>query len=891
MIASPPPLAERTLALVEPDPDWRDAILGDLREEFVTMAERHGLPYARRWYWAHALGLAAHRATARLTRVSRRTAAPDPEPPEPRASRRTLLRHDVRAAWRSLRHQPALTATIVVVLSLGLAANATIFALADAVVLRPFRFPGVERAAVVASDEHARFFDRQSVAPADFLDFGQQAGDVFERLAAVEWWDPQYAPQGAPQQLNGFKISPALFEVLREPAVLGRTLVATDETGPPVVVISADFWQRQFAGRDDVIGQTLRLEGVGHTVVGVMPQSFRVPYGADVWAPLVFTPETRAERGRGWLMVVGRLRPSITAAQAEQRLKAILADQRRRFPETHEKRQVSAFSFTEGFGDPGAGPFVAVWQAAAFVLLLVACANVANLLLARNTERQREFSVRLALGASGGRLASQLLFEGALVAILASLLALPLTWASLGAIRSSFPDAIIRFVPGWAYLQLEPRTFLATALMAGAAVMLFALAPAWRAARQNVSEGLRLGTRFTDGAGRQRARSTLAVCQVALTLALLVGAGLALKALYRVTEGPLGFDKSSLLVGRVGLPESRYASPESRLQFVERVTARLTALPAVKSATATSVVPYSGEDSSTSFWREDTPPRQADAVDVSRRRVSAGLLEALDIPLVDGRRISAADRANAPPVAVVSQSLARRFWPDRSALGQRFRVAAGGPLITVVGVVGDVTQHWLVDPVRPTLYVPYAQDPTPFFSFMLKTATDPVQLTAGLRAAVQAEDAQLPVSGIRSMEGVVEDSTVGLRFAGRTLGVIAAVSGVLAAVGIYSLMSFLTGRRAREMGVRMALGATRRDVIALSCAQAAKLIGAGIAVGLLLAFLVGRGLEAALFGVVSGSVPLSLAVATVLAVTALAASYVPARRVSRVDPTIALRAD
>jgi putative ABC transport system permease protein len=590
-------------------------------------------------------------------------------------------------------------------------------------------------------------------------------------------------------------------------------------------------------------------------------------------------------------MVVGRLRPSITAAQAEQRLKAILADQRRRFPETHEKRQVSAFSFTEGFGDPGAGPFVAVWQAAAFVLLLVACANVANLLLARNTERQREFSVRLALGASGGRLASQLLFEGALVAILASLLALPLTWASLGAIRSSFPDAIIRFVPGWAYLQLEPRTFLATALMAGAAVMLFALAPAWRAARQNVSEGLRLGTRFTDGAGRQRARSTLAVCQIALTLALLVGAGLALKALYRVTEGPLGFDKSSLLVGRVGLPESRYASPESRLQFVERVTARLTALPAVKSATATSVVPYSGEDSSTSFWREDTPPRQADAVDVSRRRVSAGLLEALDIPLVDGRRISAADRANAPPVAVVSQSLARRFWPDRSALGQRFRVAAGGPLITVVGVVGDVTQHWLVDPVRPTLYVPYAQDPTPFFSFMLKTATDPVQLTAGLRAAVQAEDAQLPVSGIRSMEGVVEDSTVGLRFAGRTLGVIAAVSGVLAAVGIYSLMSFLTGRRAREMGVRMALGATRRDVIALSCAQAAKLIGAGIAVGLLLAFLVGRGLEAALFGVVSGSVPLSLAVATVLAVTALAASYVPARRVSRVDPTIALRAD
>jgi putative ABC transport system permease protein len=891
VIATPPPLAERGLALVEPDPHWRDAILGDLREEFVIMAQRHGLPAARRWYWANALGLAAHRTAARLTRAHRRHAAPESEPPEPRAGRLALLGHDLRAAWRSLRHQPVLASTIVVVLALGLAANAAVFALADAIVLRPFRFPGVPRAAVVASDKHERFFSRESVAPGDFHDFRDQAADVFERLAAIEWWDPQYAPSGAPQQLNGFRVSPAFFEVLAEPAVIGRTLVEADQAGPPAVVIGYDFWQRQFARRDDVLGQSIRLEGVAHTVVGVMPPSFRAPYGSDVWAPLAFTPETGAERGRGWLMVIGRLKPGVTAAQAEGRLKAIVADQRAKFPDTHATREVSAFSYTDGYGDPGAGPFVAVWQVAAFVLLLVACANVANLLLARNTERQREFSLRLALGASGGRLASQLLVEGALVATAATVLALPITWASLGAIRSAFPDAVIRFVPGWAHLQLEPRTFLATAALAGAAVMLFALAPAWRAARQNVSDGLRVGTRLTDGAGRHRARSALAVCQIALTLALLVGAGLALLALHRVTEGPLGFDKSSLLVGRVGLPDTRYPTPESRQQLAERVIARLTALPAVKSAVVTSIVPYSGQDSSTSFWREDTPPRQAEAVDVSRRRVSPEYLDTLGIPLVDGRQLSAADRADTPPVAVVSQSLARRFWPDRSAIGQRFRVAADGPLITVVGVAGDVTQHWLVDPVRPTLYRPFAQDPPTTFSLMVKTATDPLQLTAGLRAAVQAEDPELPVAGIRSMEGVVEDSTVGLRFAGRTLGVIAAVSGVLAAVGIYSLMSFLAGRRTREMGVRMALGATRRDVVALTCWQAGKLIGAGVAVGLVLAFLVGRGLEAALFGVVSNSAPLALAVATVLALTALLASYVPARRVSRVDPTIALRAD
>ena len=891
MTASPPSLAERGLALVEPDPDWRDAILGDLREEFVTMADLHGLSYARRWYWAQAIGVAARRAAARLTRAHKRQVAPDLEPPEPRAGRAALLAHDLRAAWRSLRHQPALAATIVVVLALGLAANATIFALADAIVLRPFRFPGVDRAAVVASDRHERFFDRESVAPGDFHDFSEQAVDVFERLAAIEWWDPQYAPEGAPQQLNGFRVSPAFFEVLGEPAVIGRTLVDADATGPAAVVIGYDFWQRQFGRRDDVLGQSVRLEGVAHTVVGVMPPSFRVPYGADVWAPLVFTPETRAERGRGWLMVVGRLRPAVTAEQAEARLRAILADQKVRFPDTHDQREVSAFWFTDGYGDPGAGPFVAVWQVAAIVLLLVACANVANLLLARNTERQREFSLRLALGASGGRLASQLLVEGALVAVAATVLALPLVWASLGAIRSAFPDAVIRFVPGWAYLQLQPRTFLATAGLAAGAVILFALAPAWRASRQNVSEGLRFATRLTDGAGRQRARAILAVFQIALTLALLVGAGLALLAVYRVTEGPLGFDKSSLLVGRVGLPESRYPSPESRQQFADRILARLTALPAVKAASVTSIVPYSGQDSSNSFWREDTPPRPSDAVDVSRRRVSPELLQTLGIPLVDGRQLSTADRADTPPVAVVSQSLARRFWPGRSALGQRFRVAADGPLITVVGVVGDVTQHWLVDPVRPTFYRPYAQDSANVFSLVLKTATDPLQLTAGLRAAVQAEDAELPVAAIRSMEGIVEDSTVGLRFAGRTLGVIAAVSGVLAAVGIYSLMSFLTGRRTREMGVRMALGATSRDVVVLTCRQAGKLIGAGIGVGLLLAFLVGRGLEAALFGVVSGSAPLAVALALGLALTALLASYVPARRVSRIDPNVALRTE
>jgi predicted permease len=892
VIAAPPALAERALGLAVRDPEWRDAILGDLREEFLLMTRRHGLPVARRWYWVQAMGIAAHRAAARLSPARRSAPLASPEPPDPHAGRVAWLGHDLRAAWRSLRHQPALSATVVVVLALGLAANATIFAIADAIVLRPFRYPGVERAAIVASDAHEAFYDRESVAPGDFLDWREQTGGIFDRLAAVEWWDPQLLPDGPPQQLTGFKVSPELFEIIGEAPLLGRPLDARDALADrPVVVVGYEFWRRQLGGRRDAVGSQLRLDGVTREVVGVMPASFRVPHGADVWAPLVLEPEARAERARGWLIVVGRLADGMDAGRAEQRMQAIVAEQRRRFPETHEKRLVSVFGFTEGLGDAAAGPFIVVWQIAAVVLLLVACANVANLLLARNTEREREFAVRLALGASGGRLVAQLLVEAGLLAALATGLALPLAWAALGAIRSMFPDAIIRFVPGWSFLALEPRAFLATSALAAGAVVLFATAPALRAARQNVTDGLRPGGRLTAGAGRQRARAVLASAQIALTLALLVAAGLSLSALYRVTEGPLGFDPANVLVGQIGLPAERYGDAEARRQFIARVLRRIEGLPAVTAVGITSVLPYSGSDASTTFWPEEVPARPGNAMQIARRRVTPAIFTALGIPLLEGRLIAERDRADAPPVAVVSRSLAARIWPGRPAIGRRFRTAADGPLVTVVGVVGDVAQHWLVDPVRPSFYLPYDQDPSAGVFVVVKTVTDPLQLAAGLRVAVQAADAGLPVARLQTMEGVIEDGTVGLRFAGRTLGVIAAVSGLLSAVGIYSLMAFLTGRRTREMGVRMALGATRRDVVRLAVTQALRLVLAGIGGGLVLAFFVGRGLESAMFGVVTASATLPVVLAALLAATALAASYLPARRVSRVEPTIALRSE
>jgi predicted permease len=421
--------------------------------------------------------------------------------------------------------------------------------------------------------------------------------------------------------------------------------------------------------------------------------------------------------------------------------------------------------------------------------------------------------------------------------------------------------------------------------------MLFAVVPAWRAARQTVVTGLRQGGRLTQGAGRQRGRTLLACAQIALTLTLLTSAGLSLAALSRVTDGALGFEPAHVLTGQIALPAATYATPDSRRQFAERVIARLATLPAVTAVAVTNVLPYSGSDTSTRFWREDVPPLEADARQVSVRRVTPGLLPLLHVPLRAGRMLRDDDRHGSVEVALVSEGFAAHTWPNGQAVGRRFRMAADGPLIMVVGVVGNVVQDWLIDPLRPVLYRPLAQDPPSSLTVVAHTVTDPSQIAADLRAAVQAEDPNQPVTEVRSYETLIADHTFGLRFAGQTLTVMAVVSLLLATIGIYSLMSFITSRRTREIGLRLALGATRWDVIALTGGQALRLTGAGLAVGLVLALGAGKLLERAMFGSVTADMPLAFGLALLLGIVSTAASYIPAHRAATTDPTITLRAD
>jgi predicted permease len=889
---TPPRLAARLLAFAFADPEWRDSVLGDLQEEFSSACARFGPSRARWWYRRQALGLTLHRLAAHLpgrSRMPQRLPEPAPE----RAGIPGLLWYDFRQAWRAVRQHPALSATIVLVLAVALAANATIFALADAMVLRPFRYPGVSRAVMIASDGHTPIFNRTSVAQGDFIEWREQTRHVMDRLAAASWWDPNYTKDGPPQQIPGFRVSPAFFEILGAQAELGRTLVDSDErASEPVAVLSHAFWMRQFGGSRDVIGRLVWLDGIPHRVVGVMTPDFRVPFGPDVWAPLAFTPDARSERKNGNLMVFGRLAPGATAQSAENQLQILLAAQKRLSPEVYATRQVSIRPFTEGLGDPVTPPFIAVFQVAAFLLLMVACANVANLLLARNTERSRELAVRLALGAGRGRLMWQLVLEALVLSSLAVVLAMPLVWAALHAARAALPQAALRFIPGIVYMSLEPRTFAVTVLIALVATLGAAVIPAWRAARGSVSETLRPGMRVSDGASRQRGRAVLATAQIALTLALLATAGLMLSALYRATDGPIGFDATSVLTGSVPLPEARYAAPVKRRQFVETVLTQLKTSPAVLDAAVIQDLPYSGQYHLTRFWTEEVQPAESNAVRVVPRPITPNALAVLRVPLVAGRALTSADDERAPLVAVVSRAVVRKFWPNTSPLGRRFRLASDGPLIAVVGVVGDVKQDWIpMFAPDQVIYMPFAQTPPMSFAFVVRTAGDPAELGANLRAAVQAADPDQPVVELRTYEGVIADKVAGLRFVGNTLAIIAGVSALLSSVGLYSLMSFLTLRRTREIGVRVALGATSWDVIKMTGSTALRLTAVGVAIGLALSYLAGRALEQAAFGIVTGNLPLAIGLGAVLAAVSMAASYVPARRAAAIEPTEALRTE
>jgi putative ABC transport system permease protein len=885
----PPRFAERLLTAVLGSNDWAQSIVGDLHEEYVSRAGSARLRAAA-WYSAVVAGLIARSivSRARTARTPPRASAPLP----PGDSLMRTLGLETRYAWRSIVKRPLLAATVVITLALGLGANAAVFSMIDALVLRPYTMPDVDRMTLVSYARPGDFDRRESVSPGDYLDMKRQA-TVFERLAIFEFWTANLVGTDEPENVLGFKVTSDFFGALGVEPIIGRSFHPDEETpGRDLRVILGDgLWQRRFGGDRGIVGKTIEIDGQQREVIGIMPPGFDFPMGAQLWAPNAFSPETAANRRSTYLTVLGRLAPGKSLADAAVEMNVIGARLTAEHPDTNRGRVARVYTLGQGMGDEGVGPILALWQASAVFVLLIACANVASLLLARGVERQREMAVRFAMGAGRIRVVRELLIGSGLLAVAAIPGALAVAWVSLKLIADSMPPTIARFVAGWNQMDVDYRVIGFTAALAMLTSIIFGVVPALQASRPRVAETLKDGGRGTTAGGAKlRLRRGLVIAEIALALPLLVAAGLSVITVQRFLNGPQGFNPDGALTMRLQLPQAKYEAATARAQFVTRAVEELRAMPGVQAAAASNIIPAITSNHTRSYEVDgDLIPNPLDRPEADYRTITDEFFVALGIPLLGGRAFTSADRVDTQPVAIVSESFARRHWPKADPIGKRLRFSDRDPWVTVVGVSGDVIHNWFGRRNYPTVHVPYSQNPTRSLAMIVRTTGDPDGLAAGARAAIRAVDPSQPAYEVHSMRRSLRERTVGLQFVGGVMFVFGGLALVLAVIGTYGVMAYMVTTRRHEIGVRMALGATRSDVLRLTVRHTASLTAIGVALGTALAILLSRLMEAALFGLTATSAPLVAGLAAVLAISALAAGYFPARRAAGLDPSIALR--
>jgi putative ABC transport system permease protein len=808
---------------------------------------------------------------------------------------------DARYALREMWKHKSTSALVVLTLAVGLAANAVIFNVLDVLVLRPFDLPNVSR--LVRVWERAPSFDgidRSNVAPANFLDMRAQGGEAVRTWVALEWWDANLRGEPLAERVQGYRVGTAFFEALGVRPAAGRGFLEEEgqEGRDRVAVLGHDLWQRSFGGDHGLVGRQITVDGESYTVVGMAPPGFRFPDGCEVWAPLVLPAPDVARRDQHYLSAVGLLADGRTPKDAQAVLDVVARRLEKDHPATNRARDLEVRAFSIGFGDPVLPSILVIWQAAAVLVLLIACVNVANLVLARGAERRRELALRLALGAGRSRIVGQLLTEGLVSSLAAVVLSIPMVALAMRAFRDHMPAETARFVPGWAGLGPDVRTVLFSIVLAVVATALFSAVPALRASRPDLLEALRDGGRsFTAGGGRQRGRNALVVVQVAFALALVATAGLAVRSAHVLLNGPQGFDPDGLLTLEVSLSETRYPDAAKKIAFARDAEARLAALPGVSRVAVGSTLP-SGNWTTRSIEVEGEPLREGtEPPRVNAGFVSPGYFESLRIPIVAGRDFHGGDDESGGPVAIVSRAMAERHWPGRDPVGRRFRVAgkdgAGKdePWVTVVGLSGDVIHHWLMNRNRPTYYRPLRQVPRLDLSFALRMRGEPESQAAAARAVMTALDPDHPAHDVRSMRSLIRRSTIGLQYVAAIMAAFGALALVLALSGVYGVMSYRVSLRTLEIGVRMALGASRAAVLKLTLGQAGRLAALGLVLGAALAVGAGRALSAALHGAVAFDASLLALLTAGLAVAALAAAFVPARRALGIDPARALRAE
>jgi putative ABC transport system permease protein len=797
---------------------------------------------------------------------------------------------DLRYGARMLRKNPGFTAVAMLTLALGIGANTAMFSVINAVLLRPLPYANPQQLLVL--QELSPSVGVHSPSYPDFLDWRKQS-KTMPQMAALNNRSFNLSGVAQPENINGYAVSPNCLSLFGVRPILGRDFLPSEETPgtAPVAILSYALWQSHFGADPNVIGKNLTLDGRSFAIIGVLPPNIRFLDQTDLLAPIGVWAGEMMERGdRGDMAGIGRLSAGATLAQARAEMDTIAANLRQEYP-VNGGIDVSVTPLRDQVvGDTR--PAILVLFGAVVFVLLIACVNVANLFLARGAARAREIAVRQACGASRQRLVRQMLTESFVLASLGGGLGIALGRLGIQGLRRLVPPAILQN----AIITMDRSVLLFSAAMVALVAVAFGLAPAWQASQSHVHETLKEGGRSsTSGAPQNRLRSALVIVETALALVLLVGAGLMMKSMYRLLQVNPGFRPERVLTMDIDLRTAQYSKPGASLAFWHQVLDRVHALPGVETAALGTVVPLTGDHSRADFTIEGmATPEPGKFPHPDYHSVSAGYLDALTIPLLRGRNFTAADTKTAPPVALVNYTMAHRFWPNGDAIGKRLRFGHPEwkddfPWITVVGIVGDTKLYGLSNPSRLELYLPYEQSPTTEMSLVLRSSVDPASLTSAVREAVAAIDKDQPVANINTMTQLVDNSVATPRITLVLLGLFSLLALVLAAIGTYGVIAYSVQQRTHELGIRLALGAQRGDVLRLVLAHGMKLAGLGIAIGIAAAFGLTRLMASLLFGT-GASDPIAFAAASIiLLLVALAACCIPARRAMHVDPMVALR--
>lgn len=805
------------------------------------------------------------------------------------------LWHDIRYAMRVLAKSPGFSLVAIITLALGVGANTAIFSVVNAVLLRSLPFKDPDRLAIIWANNTREGKPRYPISPANFVDLRDQ-NQSFEQIAAYPTFTPTATLTGVgePKAVIQSMVSTNLFEVLKVEASLGRTFVAEEgQIGRDrVALLSYAFWQRHLGGDPGIVGQTLTLSGTPYTVIGVMPQGFYfLNRDTDMWVPLSFNPQMHpslaiTNRAGGGFGIIGRLKPGVTLEQAGSEMQGLAGRLEEQYPEANNGIAATLIPLHEQVTSEIRPALLVLFGAVGFVLL-IACANVATLLLARAKTRAREIAVRAALGATRSRLIKQLLTESVLLAITGGLIGLVIAFLGIKFLLALSPAEIPR--RDEIGIDIWALTFtLGLSIFTG---VIFGIAPALQASRPDLNESLKEGGR-SAGLGRHRLQRTLVVAEIALTLVLLVGAGLLIRSFVRLMDTDPGFKASNLLTMNLTAPPSRATSAPQLAAYYQELFGRIESLPGVQSAGTVTRLPLSARGGVTTFMRiEGRPVAENERPELEFRRASANYFTAMGIPLISGRFFNQQDNPQSTPVFIINETAARRFWPGEDPVGKRINTSPNpaAPFWPIVGVVGDIRHFGLDSDPRPEVYISCDQSPPSVPILVVRTTNDPATIAAAVRAQVQAISPDVPVDTPLLMNEVVSASVAGRRFNMLLLGIFAALATVLAGVGLYGVMSYMVTQRTSEIGIRIALGAGRADILRLIVGHVFLLTAVGIGTGLIAAFGLTRLMSSLIFGI-SLTDPVAFGgVSLLLMIVSLLAGYLPARRAMKIDPMVALR--